>query len=53
MREGAAELYAAYGKYGLTDDQFQQSFVRLRRLAALRATGELDENLHRRSAEPV
>jgi nucleoside-diphosphate-sugar epimerase len=52
MREGAAELYAAYGKYGLTDDQFHRGFVRLSRLAVLKATGELDENLRFRSTEP-
>jgi nucleoside-diphosphate-sugar epimerase len=53
MAEGAAELYASYRKYGLTADDFHNSFVRLRRLAALKATGELDENLRFRSAEPV
>jgi nucleoside-diphosphate-sugar epimerase len=53
MREGAAELYAAYAKYGLTADQFHQGFVRLRRLSYLKATGEIDENLRFRSTETV
>lgn len=45
LSAGAAELYAAYAKYGLTSDQFHRGFVRLCRLADLKAAGELDENL--------
>jgi nucleoside-diphosphate-sugar epimerase len=53
MSEGAAELYAAYQKYGLVAADFHNRFVRLRRLAALQADGELDGNLRRRSGQPV
>lgn len=46
MRAGAAELYAAYRRYGLTLDDFSNRFVRLRRLAALQEAGVLDADLH-------
>jgi nucleoside-diphosphate-sugar epimerase len=49
MAQGAAELYAAYQKYGLTGADFHDRFVRLRRLAALQTAGVLDLNLRRRS----
>ncbi|MGI8882336.1 MAG: NAD-dependent epimerase/dehydratase family protein [Jatrophihabitans sp.] len=51
MREGAEEIYAAYQKYGLSADDFHNKFVRLRRLAALQATGRVDQDLRFTSAE--
>ncbi|MEP6696115.1 MAG: SDR family oxidoreductase, partial [Pseudonocardiales bacterium] len=53
MQEGAAELYAAYRKYGLVADDFHTRFVRLRRLAALQAAGRLDDDLRFTSAQQV
>jgi nucleoside-diphosphate-sugar epimerase len=53
MAEGAAELYDAYRRYGLTADDFHHKFVRLRRLADLKAAGQLDGDLRFRSAELV
>jgi nucleoside-diphosphate-sugar epimerase len=50
-RAGAEELAAAYRAAGLTLAEFEgDRFVRLRRLDALRARGELDETLRRVSA---
>lgn len=47
-RAGAEELAAAYRAAGLTLDEFEgDRFVRLRRLDALRARGELDGTLRR------
>jgi len=47
-RAGAEELAAAYRAAGLTLAEFEgDRFVRLRRLDALRAGGELDETLRR------
>lgn len=45
MREGAEELYSAYQEFGLGADDFNNKFVRLRRIAALQDAGRLDENL--------
>lgn len=50
MRAGAEELYDAYRRYGLTMEDFTQTFVRLRRLQALQEQGRLDERLRVRSA---
>ncbi len=47
---GAAELYDRYTAYGLTADDFADTFVRLSRLEQLRATGVLDETMRRVSA---
>lgn len=47
-RAGAEELVGAYREAGLTLAEFEgDRFVRLRRLDALRARGELDETLRR------
>jgi len=47
-RAGAEELAAAYREAGLTLDEFEgDRYVRLRRIDALRARGELDDTLRR------
>ena len=47
-RTGAEELVAAYRAAGLTLEEFEgDRYVRLRRIDALRARGELDETLRR------
>ena len=52
VREGIAELIAAYSKYGLTYDDFTSSrFVRLRRIRELLSAGVVDDMLRRRVAE--
>jgi len=49
VREGIAELLAAYREYGLTYDDFTSSrFTRLRRVRELLDAGALDEDLRRR-----
>jgi nucleoside-diphosphate-sugar epimerase len=49
VRDGIAELLAAYTKYALTYDDFTSPrFVRLRRLRELLGQGLLDERLRRR-----
>lgn len=45
VKAGALELADAYLRYGLTQDAFERSHVRLRRLADRRAAGEIDETL--------
>ena len=45
-RRGAAELVEAYRRVGLTSDDFEgDRYVRLRRIRALLASGEIDETL--------
>lgn len=53
MRDGVAEIYAAYKKYALSAQDFHAKFVRLRRLAELQEAGWLDEKLRFTSAESV
>lgn len=45
VAEGAAELAAAYRRYGLTTEQFEQSFVRLAVLERRRREGSLGSDL--------
>ena len=44
-RRGAEDLYARYREYGLTLDQVEQRFTRLRWLSQLQATNRLTESL--------
>lgn len=43
--DGARELAAAYRRYGLTQEAFDQSFVRLARIRELQSTGAITEEL--------
>jgi len=45
VRDGAAELYDTYRRYGPTGEAFATRFTRLARLSTLRSTGELDSTL--------
>ncbi|PND52098.1 MULTISPECIES: NAD(P)-dependent oxidoreductase [Rhodococcus] len=45
VRDGAAELYHSYRRYGLTADAFAARFTRLAHLSRLQETGELDSTL--------
>lgn len=45
VRDGAAELYHSYRRYGLTADAFATRFTRLAHLSRLQETGELDSTL--------
>ncbi|MFX1759957.1 UDP-glucose 4-epimerase [Rhodococcus gordoniae] len=45
VRDGAAELYDAYRRYGLTGDAFATRFTRLARLNRLQEIGELDSTM--------
>jgi nucleoside-diphosphate-sugar epimerase len=52
VRAGVDELVSAYGKYGLTHDDFVSSrYVRLRRIRELLTAGTIDEMLRRQSSE--
>lgn len=51
VAEGAAELASAYREYGLTAADFGATFTRLARLAHLRDTGLLDDELRRVTAD--
>ena len=54
VRDGIAELAAAYAKYGLTHDDFVSSrFVRLRKIRELLSAGLVDEMLRRPSEAAV
>ena len=54
MRDGVAELTAAYGKCRLTYDDFISSrYVRLRRIRELLSVGLVDEMLHRKGSGPL
>lgn len=53
VADGAVELYSAYQRYGLTAADFDAKFTRLVRLAHLRDTGGLDEELRRVPAFPA
>lgn len=44
-RRGAGELYDAYRRHGLTDEQFRQTYKRLPWLTRLQAEGQLDPTL--------
>jgi nucleoside-diphosphate-sugar epimerase len=53
MRDGVDELVGAYGKHGLTYDDFKSArFVRLRRIRELLSASLVDEMLCRRTSEP-
>jgi nucleoside-diphosphate-sugar epimerase len=53
VRDGVAEMAAAYQKYGLTLADFTSSrFVRLRRIRELLSAGLVDELLRRNRPEP-
>lgn len=47
VAEGAAELAAAYLRYGLTAADLETAFTRLARLAHLQGAGRLDETMRR------
>jgi nucleoside-diphosphate-sugar epimerase len=51
VRAGAAQLYDAYRRHGLTKDGFDLTFTRLAQLASLREAGALDDDLRWRSAD--
>ena len=54
VREGVDELASAYGKYGLTYEDFVSSrFVRLRRIRELLSAGVVDEMLRRKTDQPL
>ncbi|WP_458317386.1 NAD-dependent epimerase/dehydratase family protein [Mycolicibacterium brisbanense] len=50
VADGAAELFSAYTRYGMTDGAFQQQFTRLARLRHLLDNGSVDGELRRVSA---
>lgn len=50
VRAGAAELFEAYRRFGLTKGDFEQRFVRLERLAGHREGGSIDDSLRRTTA---
>ena len=53
VRDGVNELAEAYGRHGLTYDDFTSArFVRLRRIRELLSAGLVDENLRRRTSGP-
>ena len=53
VRDGVNELVEAYGRHGLTYDDFTSArFVRLRRIRELLSAGLVDENLRRRISGP-
>ena len=53
VRDGVNELVEAYGRHGLTYDDFTSArFVRLRRIRELLSAGLVDENLRRRTTGP-
>ncbi len=45
VRKGIEELYAAYQKYGLTLDEFENRYLRIRHLRKLFAEGRLGEGV--------
>ncbi|NOY54537.1 MAG: NAD(P)-dependent oxidoreductase [Actinobacteria bacterium] len=49
--QGIEELYEAYQKYGLTLDEFENRYLRIRHLRRLLADGRLTPSLRWRSAE--
>ncbi len=50
VRKGVEEIYAAFQRYGLQEDAFAgPSYQRLKQVRALMESGELDQNLRRRS----
>ncbi|MFB1295915.1 NAD-dependent epimerase/dehydratase family protein [Mycobacterium sp. pW049] len=53
VAEGAVELSSAYQQYGLSAADFDAKFTRLARLAHLRDTGGLDEELRRVPVSPA
>jgi nucleoside-diphosphate-sugar epimerase len=53
VRDGVNELVEAYGRHGLTYDDFTSArFVRLRRIRELLSAGLVDENLRRQTTGP-
>jgi nucleoside-diphosphate-sugar epimerase len=53
VRDGVDELVEAYGRYGLTYDDFMSAhFVRLRRIRELVSAGLVDEMLRRQTSGP-
>lgn len=50
VADGAAELFAAFTRYGLTESDFDRRFTRLARLRHLCDTGAVDAGLRRVSA---
>jgi nucleoside-diphosphate-sugar epimerase len=50
VADGAAELYAAYTRHGLTHDDFEQRYTRLARLRHLLESGAVDPQLKRVNA---
>jgi nucleoside-diphosphate-sugar epimerase len=48
VNDGAVELFDAYQKWGLTQEDFNQRFTRLARLRSRREAGTLDETLRPR-----
>lgn len=47
VADGAAELHAAYVRYGLGSADLENRFTRLNRLAHLQRTGRIDETMRR------
>ncbi len=45
VARGAAELYAAFNRYGLTEEQFLRTLLRIGHIGAEREAGRLDEDL--------
>jgi nucleoside-diphosphate-sugar epimerase len=51
VRRGVEQLYAAFKKYGLTKEQFQGKYFRIKHLLELKSNGLLDESLRWRGGK--
>lgn len=51
VKDGAAELYEAYQKYGLTLDEFEQRYLRIRHLQRLLSEGRLGPGIRWQQSE--
>lgn len=53
VQKGIEELYAAYSRYGLTLEEFENRFLRIRHLRRLLSEGRLGEGLRWQSSEDL